>query len=188
MRFLELSSILYDGIVRPKKLKVMMLWSIKASNLLSIVMSCISVFGRLIGASSETELCWEHLRNFQARQKLFIWLHGCYSFLVTVRSFALCTSIESHRWRQSWWWNSVSVHGCDQSQQWYQPLHLPQILWTCHARVHNNTSFPSERIKVCCRWASVSEHVSGPMAWTLLTDKTQKIIHRSAIQSALDPN
>ena len=58
-----------------------------------------------------------------------------------------------------------------------------------YACIFDNTSFlPSEYKEVCCRWAGVSEHVGGPMTWTLVTDKTQKIIHRLSIQSALDPN
>ena len=57
-----------------------------------------------------------------------------------------------------------------------------------YARVFDNTSFPSESKEVRCRWAGVSEHVGGPMTWTLVTDKTQQIIHRSSIRSALDPN
>ena len=57
-----------------------------------------------------------------------------------------------------------------------------------YARVFDNASFPSESKEVRCLWAGVSEHVGGPMTWTLVTDKTQQIIHRSSIRSALDPN
>ncbi len=57
-----------------------------------------------------------------------------------------------------------------------------------YARVFDNTFFPSECKEICCQLAGVSEHVGGQMTWTLVTDKTQKIIHCSSIRSTLDPN
>ena len=48
--------------------------------------------------------------------------------------------------------------------------------------------FPSTSKEVRCHWAGISEHVGGPITWTLVTDTTQKIIHRSSICSTLDPD
>ena len=48
-------------------------------------------------------------------------------------------------------------------------------------------NFPSESKEIRGRWVGISEHVGAPMTWKILTDKTQKIIFRSKIRSALDP-
>ena len=48
--------------------------------------------------------------------------------------------------------------------------------------------FPSESKEVRARWVGVSENLGGPMTWKVVTEKTQKILCRSAIRTALDPS
>ena len=46
--------------------------------------------------------------------------------------------------------------------------------------------FPLELKEICGHWIGISKHVSAPMTWKILTNKTQKIICRSEICSALN--
>ena len=47
--------------------------------------------------------------------------------------------------------------------------------------------FPSESVEKSGRFVGISENVGNALTYKILTDDTQKIIHRSAVRSALDP-
>ena len=49
-------------------------------------------------------------------------------------------------------------------------------------------SFPSKPKEIRARWIGVSEQVGGAMCWKVVTEKTEKILYRSSIRSALDPS
>jgi hypothetical protein len=51
----------------------------------------------------------------------------------------------------------------------------------------DDTAFPSESRELCGRWVGVSEHFGHFMTFKILTDDTQRVIHRSNIRSARDP-
>jgi hypothetical protein len=52
----------------------------------------------------------------------------------------------------------------------------------------DETTFPSESKELRGRWVGVSENVGHFMTYKILTDDTRRIIHRSNIRSAADPN
>jgi hypothetical protein len=52
----------------------------------------------------------------------------------------------------------------------------------------DETTFPSESKELHGRWVGVSENVGHFMTYKILTDDTHRIIHRSNIRSAADPN
>jgi hypothetical protein len=52
----------------------------------------------------------------------------------------------------------------------------------------DETTFPSESKELCRQWVGVSENVGHFMTYKILTDDTRRIIHRSNICSAADPN
>jgi hypothetical protein len=52
----------------------------------------------------------------------------------------------------------------------------------------DETTFPSESKELRGRWVGVSENVGHFMTYKILTDDTCRIIHRSNIRSAADPN
>jgi hypothetical protein len=51
----------------------------------------------------------------------------------------------------------------------------------------DDSSFPSDSREHRGRFVGISEHVGHAMTYMILTDDTQKIIHRSNVRSALDP-
>ena len=61
-----------------------------------------------------------------------------------------------------------------------------------YALVTDNSSFPSTSKEVRCRWAGISEHVGGPMTWTLVVENqaksTGKIVTVVCLIVALDCN
>jgi hypothetical protein len=52
----------------------------------------------------------------------------------------------------------------------------------------DETTFPSESKELRGRWVGVSENVGHFMTYKILMDDTRRIIHRSNICSAADPN
>jgi hypothetical protein len=61
--------------------------------------------------------------------------------------------------------------------QWYEPVYYKM----------DESGFPSESPELTGRFVGISEHVGHAMTFKVLTDDTHKVIHRSAIRSALDP-
>jgi hypothetical protein len=51
----------------------------------------------------------------------------------------------------------------------------------------DDSSFPSDSRERRGRFVGISEHVGHAMTYMILTDDTQKIIHRSNVRTALDP-
>ena len=52
----------------------------------------------------------------------------------------------------------------------------------------DDSDFPSESTEKLGRFVGISEHVGHALTFKVLTDDTKKIIHRSRIRSALNPN
>ena len=52
----------------------------------------------------------------------------------------------------------------------------------------NEANFPSESVEKSGRFVGISENVGHALTYKILTDDSQKIIHRSAVRSALNPN
>jgi len=59
---------------------------------------------------------------------------------------------------------------------WYQPVYYKL----------DDTTFPSDSPELRGRFVGISETVGHTMTYQILTDNTQKIIHRSNVRSALD--
>jgi hypothetical protein len=53
---------------------------------------------------------------------------------------------------------------------------------------HNDSPFPSASKECCGRWVGISENVGNFMMFKILTNDTHKIIYRSNLRSACDPN
>ncbi len=52
----------------------------------------------------------------------------------------------------------------------------------------DNSNFPSESPELLGRMVGFSEHVSHAMTYKILTDETNKVLHRSNLRAALDPD
>jgi hypothetical protein len=52
----------------------------------------------------------------------------------------------------------------------------------------DETTFPSKSKELCRQWVGVSKNVGHFMTYKILTDDTRRVIHRSNIRSAADPN
>jgi hypothetical protein len=63
------------------------------------------------------------------------------------------------------------------SFQWWEPVYFKL----------DGASFPSDLRERCGCFVGISEHVGHAMTYMILTNDTQKIIHRSTVQTALDP-
>ena len=61
--------------------------------------------------------------------------------------------------------------------EWYEPIYYKM----------EESHFPSMSNEKSGRFVGISEHVGHAMTFMILTDDTQKIIHRSVIRSALNP-
>jgi hypothetical protein len=61
--------------------------------------------------------------------------------------------------------------------RWYEPVYYKV----------DDSHFPSDSQKKRGCWVGIAEHVGHAMTFKILTDDTRKIIYRSNIQSALDP-
>ena len=62
--------------------------------------------------------------------------------------------------------------------KWWEPVYYKV----------DDSDFPSETRKLRGHFVGISKHVGHAMTFKILTDDTQKIIHRSNVCSALDPN
>jgi hypothetical protein len=62
--------------------------------------------------------------------------------------------------------------------RWYEPVYYKV----------DDSDFPSESREKRGRWVGIAEHVDHAMTFKILMDDTRKIIYRSNIRSALDPD
>ena len=62
--------------------------------------------------------------------------------------------------------------------RWYEPVYYKV----------DDSDFPSDSHEKRGRWVGIAEHVGHAMTFKILTDDTRKIIYRSNIRSALDPD
>jgi hypothetical protein len=63
------------------------------------------------------------------------------------------------------------------SFEWWEPVYYKL----------DDPGFPSELREKRGRFVGISEHVGHAMTYMILTDDTQKIVHRSNVRTALDP-
>ena len=82
-------------------------------------------------------------------------------------------------------WNNP-LFGCTGSPGDISPL-LMFHFWEPVLYKHDDSDFSSSSPELTGRWVGVSEHVGHAMTWKILTDDTQKIIHRSNVRKIGGP-
>jgi hypothetical protein len=73
---------------------------------------------------------------------------------------------------------------------WFHTRYQPSSQFSMWEPVYfklDDASFPSDSREQRGRFVGISEHVGHAMTYMILTNDTQKIIHQSNVQTALDP-